>query len=935
MSEVFQLLNSAVKDLAISRFSKPTKVQEKVIPLVLKHRNVLAIAGTGLGKTESCMLPLFNVLVEKEHKPISLLYITPLKALNRDMLDRLVWWCNKLDLDISVRHGDTTQRERRLQIEHPPLILITTPEQLQPMLTGKKMRDLLVNIKYIVIDEAHELVDSKRGTQLMLAIERLKLLCGSPQVIALSATVGSPEKAARFLFADRKHTIVDAAEETHLDIRVDSPFPKPQDSVLAEKINLSDSIAARLRKIHELMVAHRAVLAFTNTREAAEMLSSRLRVLDNELKHEVHHSSLGKDVRLKAERGFKAEKLKSLIATSSLQLGIDIGIIDLVIQYMSPREVTQLLQRVGRAGHGVGKVSKGIIIATEADDLFEAAVIARKAMSNELEKLRFHNEAMDVLAHQIVGMAMEEYGIDPKKVYRTLKKAHPYKDLTEEQFSMVLEFLRNLRILYVGEGIRRSRKAFEYYFSNLSVIPDNISFKIIDMTTGIMVGSLDETFVSEHSETGSSFIVKGKPWRVISVEKDKVYVEPMTGLESAVPAWEGELIPVPFEVAQEVGALRKQISQYLKRGKKKSEIARKIREKYPVSAQTAAKMVWIINKQSKKSVVPDNTTITIEHAGEFTVLHCCFGSLVNETLARYISAILTAEQGRVISSKSDAYRIIFGKVRPEDILRILKDTKPDQIYTVLALSLPRSSLYRYRFIHNAKRFGAIMKGAKYDRINIDNIIKVYKNSPIAKETLRELFTDKLDIDNARNIIRRIRSKKMKIQQVEGLSLLGELGLQQELHDIARPDRPEAEILRIFKKRLLATKMRLVCINCGKYSVSFKVKDMPKVPRCPNCTSKLLACVHPSMTEARDIVRKRLQGKRLTPEEVKKLQRIKMSADIIMVYGKKGAVALAGRGVGPQTALRALAKLHPTDEKFYKEILDREREFIRTHKFWSD
>ena len=159
MSE-FQLLNSAVKDLAISRFSKPTRVQKEVIPLVLKGKNVLAIAGTGLGKTESCMLPLFNMLVEKEHKPISLLYITPLKALNRDMLDRLVWWCNKLDLDVSVRHGDTTQRERRLHIEHPPLLMITTPEQLQPMLTGKKMRELLVNVKYIVIDEAHELVDS-------------------------------------------------------------------------------------------------------------------------------------------------------------------------------------------------------------------------------------------------------------------------------------------------------------------------------------------------------------------------------------------------------------------------------------------------------------------------------------------------------------------------------------------------------------------------------------------------------------------------------------------------------------------------------------------------------------------------------------------------------------------------------------------------------
>ncbi|MFQ6010151.1 MAG: DEAD/DEAH box helicase [Candidatus Aenigmatarchaeota archaeon] len=932
----FSLLRPEVAKLATDRFKKPTKIQKLAIPKIISGKNTLAISNTGSGKTESVLLPIFDKLVNSKPKPIAILYISPLRSLSRDLLERILWWSNRLDFGVTVRHGDTSARERKLQVEHPDELFIITPEQLQPMLTGKKLRELLKNVKYVVIDEAHELIDSKRGVQLMLALERLRLLCGEPQIIALSATVGTPEKAAKFLFNGKKHVIVNAKEETNLDIKVESPFPKPKDRIIAEKINLSDSIAARLRKIHELMLSHKAVLTFTNTREASEMLSSRLRVLDRELKHEVHHSSLGKEVRLKAERGFKEEELKSLIATSSLQLGIDIGLIDLVIQYMSPREVTQLLQRVGRSGHGVERISKGIIIATEADDIFEAAVIARKAMKGELERPRFHKDAMDVLAHQIVGMAMEEYDIKPEKVYETLKRAYPFKDLTAKEFNSIIEFLRSLRLIYLGNGIRRCRRSFEYYFTNLSVIPDSISYKIIDMTTGTMVGTLDEAFVAEHSETGSSFIVKGRPWRVISVENDKVFVEPITGLESSVPAWEGELIPVPFEVAQEVGALRRQAYQYLKGGKKKTEIAKKIKEKYPVSSQTASKMVWIINRQSKKFPVPDNRSITVEHAGDFTVLHCCFGSLVNETLARYISAILTAEQGRVVQSKTDPYRIIFSNVQPENIVRILKDIKPEQLHTVLALSLPRSSLYKHRFIQIAKRFGAIMKGAKYDKINVDNIIKVYRDSPIAKETLRELFTEKLDVKQTEKIIRSIRSKKLKIHTVDGLSLLGELGLQQELHDIAKPDRPEAEILRIFKKRLLSTKMRLVCLNCGKYSVSYKVKEIPKVPRCPRCTSKLLACIHPHMTEAKEIIKKRLQGKRLTDEEQKKLQRIKMSADVIVAYGKRGAIVLAGRGVGPTTAKRIMRKCFAfkDDDKFYKETLREERNFLTTHRYWQ-
>ena len=585
MSGIFNILDNTVKELAVSRFQNPTFVQELAIPKIIEGKNVLVIAETGSGKTESTLLPIFSKLVSTDYTPIAVLYITPLKSLNRDLLDRLIWWCNKLDIDIAVRHGDTNQYERKMQVEHPPHILISTMEQIGAMIVGKRFREHLKNIKFIVIDEIHEVVNSKRGVQLTLSLERLKRLCGNPQLICLSATVGNPDLAAKFIFSENNYEIVNAISPKSIELRVESPYPTKEDEIIAEKIFIGGSVVARLRKIRDLILEHRSTLAFTNTREAAEILSSRLRLLDKNFPHDIHHSSLSKEVRIKAEKDFKEEKLKCLIATSSLQLGIDIGTVDLVLQYQSPRTVTQLIQRVGRSGHGVGKLSKGIIIASEGDDIFESCVISRKALNGELEPLRIHKKSLDVLTQQIVGFAMENYNIDPRETYETIKKAYPFRDLKEEEFLNLVNFLdTQLRLVFTDNGIKRRRKAFEYYFENLSVIPDQKNYKVIDTTSNNFVGTLDEEFIASHGDVGSSFIVKGRPWKILSVEDGKVLVEGVEDIESAIPAWEGELIPVPFEVAQEVGILRREIKNMLEEGLSNNEIIEKIKKKYPVSS---------------------------------------------------------------------------------------------------------------------------------------------------------------------------------------------------------------------------------------------------------------------------------------------------------------------------------------------------------------
>jgi len=787
----------------------------------------------------------------------------------------------------------------------------------------------------IVVHNCHELITSKRGVQLTLSLERLKRYCGNPQIIGLSATVGSPELAAKFIFSDNKYEIVKAISPKDMQINVESPYPTTEDKIIAEKIFIGDSVVARLRRIHDIIMEHKSALTFTNTREAAEILSSRLRLLDKDFPHEIHHSSLSKEVRIKAEKDFKEEKLKTLICTSSLELGIDIGSIDIVIQYMSPRQVTKITQKVGRSGHGVGRVSKGIIIAGEGDDIFESAVIARKALRGELEQIVIHENSLDVLTHQIMGMLIENYKMDPKEVYEIIKKAYPFRNLKEGEFLTLLNFLSTqLGLIYIDTEIKRKRRVFEYYFENLSVIPDHRNYKIIDTTTNMFVGNLDEEFIATHSDTGSTFIVRGRPWKILSIENDKIYVEGVDDITSAIPAWEGELIPVPFEVSQGVGELRKEIKNMIGKNLETNDMILKLKEKYPVSSQSAVKMIQLIKRQIEKHKLPAGDEIVCERFQDYVVLHSLFGNKVNETLSRFISTILSAEHGELITSKCDPYRMIFKGCTIEEIKKILTEYNPEDVQIILEKSLSRSSLFKSRFIHIAKRFGAISRSATFNTINIDRMIDAYWNSPIHTETLQELFTEKMDLEKTKEIIGKIKSKEIMISEEEGLSPLAELGFRYELQDVVKPERPEKEIFNLFKNRLMNSKVRLLCINCGKYSINEYVKDVEEEPRCRKCQSRLIAVLRIYQTEIQKIASKWLKGGQLTEEEEEKLRHIKKSADLVIVYGKKAVIAMAGRGVGPETAKRILAKMYKNEEGFYKEILKAERDWIKNKRFWQ-
>ncbi|MEM2535157.1 MAG: DEAD/DEAH box helicase, partial [Candidatus Nezhaarchaeales archaeon] len=410
----FEMLNEEIRrELAALGFTRPTEPQEKAIPLILSGKNLLIVSPTGTGKTEAAVLPVLDMMLRLKRegtcRGIMCIYVTPLRALNRDLWGRLSKLAENIGLSIEVRHGDTPQHVRRKQAQRPPDMLITTPETLQAILIGRTLRRSLINVRWVIVDEIHELVADKRGTQLSIALERLKRITGrSLQRIGLSATVGSIDVVKRFLAgSDEEVDLVYVPMPRKMEIIVDSPSISGHEEITSI-LQVTPHASSAMLKIASEIRKHGSVLVFTNTREATELLSSRLALIASDFEVRAHHGSLSRDERIQAEEGFKEGKVKALICTSSLELGIDIGSVDFVIQFMSPRQSTPLLQRIGRSGHRVGGVARGLIISYSSDDVIESAVLAKRALNQKLEEIKIHERALDVLAHQVVGLVMDE-----------------------------------------------------------------------------------------------------------------------------------------------------------------------------------------------------------------------------------------------------------------------------------------------------------------------------------------------------------------------------------------------------------------------------------------------------------------------------------------------------------------------------------------------
>lgn len=946
----FDRLNPKIRAFLADRsIMEPTPPQELAIPKILDGKHVLLIAPTGTGKTEAATLPALHKILsdksfEKSEKSSGTraVYITPLRALNRDMLRRFNEWGDRLGISIAVRHGDTTQSDRRKQSLRPPDLLITTPETLQVMLTGKRLRHNLSTVRTVVVDEVHELATSKRGSQLSVLLERLVELAGEFQRIGLSATVGSPEEVARLLAgSSRMCEIVRADVERFTEFRVISPQPTRADYALAGRLQCEPRLAAHIRWIRDKVRSEKCLI-FVNTRQAAEVLGSRFRQMGEPIG--IHHGSLSVESRIEAEEAFKDGSLQGLICTSSMELGIDIGDVDHVVQYSSPRQVARLLQRVGRSGHGIGRIASGTVIATGPDDIAEACAITRRAAEASLEEIGIHHKPMDVLANQLVGLELDFGDIFMEKARRIFSRAYPFRDLTYQELEEVVSQIEEHKLtrLYNGQ-LQRTRKSRQYYYENLSMIPDEKRFKIYDIVGRKPIGTLDEAFVINFAKPGATFVARGEIWEVTEIDEDEIKVVPIQR-SGEIPSWSGEEIPVPFEVAQEVGRIRNQIRKLLEdsgagtkdKGRCQGERAATsfLIDTYPVDIEAASELVELIKRHTEDNLpVPDHSDIVIEADGTSAVINSCLGHKTNDTLGRVITALLSAKFGSSVAMEIDPYRIELAlpkRMLPEEIANMISTLDPSHIEPILEMTLKNTTLLRWKMVHVARKFGALSRDIDYQRISMVRLLGVFEGTPMYREALREIYHDRLDLKRTNQILEMIGMGQMTIT-TSSPSPIGASG-RGGGWDVTSPEHADAAVIELLKSRIMSDRVILFCVNCKKWKSLREVERVPEQPECPLCGSKMVAALKPWEEEEIKIVKKPEKTK--NAEDRRRTKRVFRNANLVLSYGKTAAIALASRGLGPETASRVVGKLQRDELEFYRDILKAEREYARTKRFWG-
>jgi len=951
----FSMLAKPIRRLIEQRgFEAPTEPQEETIPKILEGKNVLLISPTATGKTEAAFLPVLNMLLLTPEMPlgIKILYITPLRALNRDLLERLEWWCNNLDIKLMVRHGDTTTQERRMQALSPPDVLITTPETLQAIMPGRIMRRHLQQTRWVIVDEVHEMADSKRGSQLSLALERLRWITGKEfQMIGLSATIGSPKKVAQFLVGSgREVEIVRVPVARLMSLKVLFPQPQPEDYKLASAIYTHPEVATRLRIIRKYIEQHKSVLLFTNTRAISEVLTSRFKVWDIDFPVSIHHGSLAKPSRIAAERGLKDGDLKGLVATSSLELGIDVGRIDMVIQYMSPRQVTRIIQRVGRSGHRIGRMAKGLIITMDSDDTLEAMAIARRAGEENLEPVNIPKKPFDALAHQIIGIMMKKRRWYFYEIYDLFRKAFPYADLSVEDVERVLTYMHSRfpRFAWVSFEDklaikpRRTKAMYEYYFENLSMIPAEKKYLVVDDESEGAVGVLDEAFVAEYGKPGVKFIIRGSPWQILNVYGDQIFVKGIDDPTGAIPSWVGEQIPVPFDVAQEVGWIRGFVEEQIGEGAEVAEIAAKLGERYPADRETVRRAIAETAEHVREGYqVPRDSRIVVEDWEDFVIIHAHFGSLTNRALAQLLGHLISDRIGQGVVLQHDPYRIFvrtMGTFNPDNVLTLFGELKGMPEFAVrdlLTKAAIKTGLFKRRIVHVARRLGALKKWVDFSRVSLQKLMRSFEDTAIFDEALKETFTKDLDVENMIRVLDDVNSGQIRVLKLETngvASPVARVGIEKASMktDLIAPERMKAILVESAKARLLNEFRTFVCTRCWDYLEPLRIKDLPSRPECPRCGSRALGVLRKAEEAVFSLVEKR--GEKLTKDERKLRKWAFETGRLLREYGKVAAVGLCGRKLRADDVKEILKEKRELSDRFFELVIEAEKKALK-ERFW--
>jgi len=899
----------------------PTPIQKKSMPVITKGNNVLIIAPTGTGKTEAAIFPILLKILKNSENAIACLYITPLKSLNRDIYRRIVNFSNDLGIPASVRHGDTSSFEKSKLLKTPPKLLITTPESVQTLFLSKNLMKYVKNIKYIIIDEAHELFYSVRGAQLSIAIERLKAyLEGNIQIISLSATVGNVDELKAMMSGIVEVIRDDTPKQNILSIKGPNkdinPFDQyPPGEIKKESIDIYKKVIEEIKK-------HQKTIIFVNTRQYSEFLTKELKKLDD-LNIGIHHSSLSKEVRLETEKDFREESLKAIVSTSSLELGIDIGLIDFIIQMNSPRQVVRLTQRIGRSGHKLGYASQGAIYSDNWMELLEAGVIVNRMLNGNLEKFEVRKNSPVVIANQIIAMGIEyaKQGVsaDYKNIYETIKRSYPFSTLSKERFDSILQYLETIHMIRNENGkIHVRLKGYKYFYDNISMIPDVRTYKVRDMATGSIIGTVDEKYVTSILSMDNQLIlIKGMSWIVEDTSDEEIMVR-QSSYEALPPQWTGEDIPVSYEVSQEVGYA----------------IREKSLKNYAFDTNAIgyiSKAMSIFEGHAKPSDKEILMEVVYLNNSYNHILHCFFGTKVNYTLAMILSYRINTLKNIIVQYNSTQFKIYIQsteKMSIEDFYNVFS-YKVEGIENEVKAILSNIENLKWDLINAAKKFGALTVNANIFKFNINEILKTFFYTPIGDEAIESVMHSKMDVNLTEEIIKKISNKEIPLVQSDiQITPNEEIDINnQEIYSNALSQ----EIINVIETRLKKAKLYSICLKCGT-TLPLSIESSTLPLKCPICNGSHIAVSKEDSYSV--LVKKSIEGHILTKAETKKVDMLYTSANLVKTYGKNFLYCLAGYGIGINTSSEILFKSGNDKNKLIGLIIKKENEFRKNRIYWT-
>jgi ATP-dependent helicase Lhr and Lhr-like helicase len=820
-----------VQEWFVNKFGTPTEPQEQGWPHILGDKTTLICAPTGSGKTLAAFLACIDRLVRKAlagelEDKTEVLYVSPLKALGNDIQKNLDTPLGEIlqlaqqrgflmpEIRTAVRTGDTLMHERRAMQKRPPHILVTTPESLYILLTAAKSREILRTVKTVIVDEIHAMADDKRGSHLSLSLERLDALTGNRSTrIGLSATQKPIELIANFLAGNHGNepAIVQISQRRHLDLAIEVPASE------LGPVASNEMWEEIYKRIADLVQAHRSTLIFVNTRRLAERVGHHLAAILGQEAVASHHGSLSRARRLSVEGKLKFGEIRALVATASLELGIDIGTVDLVCQIGSPRSIAVALQRIGRAGHWRGAVPKGRLFATTRDELIECAALVRAINRLELDRIMIPECPLDILAQQIVAACAAEDWLEDD-LFVLVRRAYPYRNLARKDFDEIIEMLSNgiaarrgrygayLHRDQVNNRLHGRRGARLAAITSGGAIPDNSLYTVIAEPEHIVVGTVDEDFAVE-SLRGDIILLGNTSWRIRRVQSGSVFVEDAKGAAPSIPFWLGEAPSRTMELSEEIAAVREKISS-LTEGVSPGYV----RGTLPIAAaavewlkqecgldQSGAEQAveYIVTGRAVLRAIPTQGTVIAERffdegGGMQLVIHAPFGGRINKAWGlalrkRFCRSFnfelqAAATDNGLNISLSDQHSFPLA-----DVFHFLQSASVEHLLEQAVLASPifntrwrwvaGRALALLRFMGGKKvppqiqrmrsedLLAAVFPEALACQENIEGEIKI-PDHPLARETMKDALTEAMDIEGLKNVLDRIASGSIRCIAVE-------------------------------------------------------------------------------------------------------------------------------------------------------------------------